>query len=606
MKWKAEDEAAQRMVIKAEDEAAQRMVIVQLYGTIAGNQKFLANLFQIHINSVSKYISNYTRNGSAGLFPKASGPKDKWKITPQVRAKILLIVLKMGVRDYEGISKKLKNWNEDVSQGSIHQVLSENGLANTSISLSSENTGQIGLFENRKEECCMKFNFTKKTEVTDLEKGNNQKRQHIKEEEPEIDLSLLNEDNKSRHEYSLAQRKYLDRLEEGEYNTYAGGLLFVPLLKRYNYLPAIEKVLKIEPHKGYDLSELCLALFYFDIFGFCSIENFKTGYPDEYGILLGKSCSPSIRTLRRFLHKVRNHGKGEELIEEFGKEYLKNGLVKWGVLYIDAHFLPYYGYMVISMGWHSVRSRALKGSYNFITNDEEFNPLLFLVRASSEDLLEKIPEIINKSKRVVREAGIDSSDLTVIFDRKGYSAELFRRLDGKEGEGPEWEGEDKVKFITWAKYADKWVNDFKEDQFTKKVNIKYKIRKKKLIKYFEIERSMSKYEKIRAIVIENGPDERRTAIYTNDRESDAGRIIQLISKRWGQENLIKALKLRHLLDYFPGYVFEELAEQPMVDNPKKEELKREKARLTSQLHKLELKLAEKIINESMSQKKILV
>lgn len=408
----------------------------------------------------------------------------------------------------------------------------------------------------------------------------------------------LNEESKMRREYSLSQRKYIDRLEEGEYNTYAGGLLFIPLLKRYNFLPTIEKVLNIKAHKGYYLTELCLTLFYFDIFGFRSIENFKTAYSDEYGILIGKPESPSIYTLRRFLYKIRELGKGEELIEEFGTQYLKTGLVKWGVLYIDAHFLPYYGYMVISMGWHTVRSKALKGSYNFIANDKEFNPLIFLVRASSEDLLEKIPDIINKSKRIAKKAGIDSSDLTVIFDREGYCAKLFRRLDGKEGDESEWKEEDKVRFITWAKYADKWVYDFDESKFSKEVIIEYKIRKRKLIKYFETKRSMSKYGKIRAIVIENGPDEKRTAIYSNDWESDAGLIVQLISKRWGQENLIKALKLNHLLDYSPGYVFEELAEQPMVNNPQKEDLKKEKARLISLLHALESKFAEKIMNEA--------
>ncbi len=344
--------------------------------------------------------------------------------------------------------------------------------------------------------------------------------------------------------YSSAERIYLNRLEQGEYNTYAGALLFLPLLERYNFLPTIKQIIKIKMYEGYRLEQLCLTLFYFDIFGFRSIENFKTVYPDEYGILIGRQSSPSIYTLRRFLHEIRKLKKGEELIEEFGKEYLKNDIVKWGVLYIDAHFLPYYGFVVISMGWHSVRKRPLKGSYNFIANDEEFNPLLFLVRASSEDLLEKIPEIINKSKKLAKEVGIDSKDLTVIFDREGYSAELFRRLDGKEGEELEWKDEDKVRFITWAKYADKWVNDFDESKFSKEVSVEYKIRKKKVIKYFETKRSMSKYGKIRTIVIENGPDEKRTSIYTNDWESDAGVIIQLISKRWGQENLIKTLKLR--------------------------------------------------------------
>src|SRR2546429_297991 len=35
----------------------------------------------------------------------------------------------------------------------------------------------------------------------------------------------------------------------------------------------------------------------------------------------------------------------------------------------------------------------MKGSYNFLAVDERFAPWLFLIRSSSEDLLQKIPEL---------------------------------------------------------------------------------------------------------------------------------------------------------------------------------------------------------------------
>lgn len=359
-------------------------------------------------------------------------------------------------------------------------------------------------------------------------------------------------------------------------------------------------MIDIKTYEGYCLEQLCLTLFYFDIFGFESIENFKTVYPEEFGILIGKLNSPSIFTLRRFLHRVRELKKGEELIEEFGKEYLKSGLVNCKVLYIDEHFLPYYGARVISMGWFTVRDSPLKGSYNFIAVDEKFNPVIFLIRASSEDLLDKVAEIINKVREIGEQIGIDSKELTVIFDREGYCAELFRILDCEDvGETVRHTRVDEqVKFISWVKYADKWVNDFNEEEFKNKVTVKYKIQDSDEIKYFVTERQMSKYGKIRTVVIESGRKNQRSAIYTNDWESSSDRIIQLICRRWGQENCIKTLKLRHLIDYHPGYISEELEEQPLVDNPELEELRRRKAKLTNQLHILELKLAEKILNET--------
>jgi len=63
---------------------------------------------------------------------------------------------------------------------------------------------------------------------------------------------------------------------------------------------------------------------------------------------------------------------------------------------------------------------------------------------------------------------------------------------------------------------------------------------------------MKKYGKIRAIVIQSGSKDKRAMIYTNDIERKAEEIIGLMCWRWGEENLIKSLKLEHYLDYYPG------------------------------------------------------
>lgn len=62
--------------------------------------------------------------------------------------------------------------------------------------------------------------------------------------------------------------------------------------------------------------------------------------------------------------------------------------------------------------------------------------------------------------------------------------------------------------------------------------------------------------------------------------------------------MIKTLKLRHIIDYSPGYESYELEEQPLVQNPELRELKQQRANLVSQLHELEFTLAEKILSES--------
>ena len=578
------------------DTACQRMVIAQLYNSQFATQQDLSEVFNIHLNSVQKYVADFARDGLEGLITRRSGPRESWKLTAGVRAKILIIALKQGILGYEAIQKRLEVWNEFVSIPSIRQVLLENGFVNERVRVDGMEFEQRLLFDTGDDKQ-LRLPFSNHRKSVRRKKSKIEVVNSIIENKEVDDFSSIEVPRALRY-YSRAQRKYLGRLEQGYYNAYAGGLLFAPLLEQYSFVPTLKRVIGITTHEGYSFEELCTTLFYHDLFGFRSLEDFKRVYPEEFGLLIGRSTSPSLFTLRRFLHKVRELNKSEELIDEFALMYLNSGIAKWGVLYIDGHFLPYYGIYPITKGWHGVRKIPMKGSYNFIGVDAKFTPWIFLVGPSSEDLLEKIPEMLEKAKRIGRDIGLSEQvvdDLILVFDREGYSAELYRFIDGRDRK----DKKRRAIFISWAKYSDKWVNEIVEDRFDQSVEVKYEIQGSKEIKYFQTKRTMSKYGVIRAVVIQSGRIKKRSVIYTNakDNEVDAEKIIELLCRRWGEENLIKELLLKHLINYSPGYVFEELEEQPMVDNPEIKKLKKEKAGKATELHKLKLQLADWILKQ---------
>ncbi len=71
----------------------------------------------------------------------------------------------------------------------------------------------------------------------------------------------------------------------------------------------------------------------------------------------------------------------------------------------------------------------MKGSYNFIGVDAKFTPWIFLVRSSSEDLLQKIPELLEKAKRIGRDIGLSDQvvdDLILVFDREGLQRRIIQ------------------------------------------------------------------------------------------------------------------------------------------------------------------------------------
>lgn len=590
------------------DEGSVRMAIVQLSESGLGTQKELAKVFAVHVNSVQRYLTDFEREGMRGLMSGRSGPKQAWKVTPALRGKILLIVLREGIEKLEAIQQRLAEaWQEEVSVASIQQVLAENGLGEPPVREVHAPAVTGELFEMDPEPQLVLNLVGATNAAADGQAGSKEPQfpgGHGDDPGSGVPAGDGNEGTDYRRNYSPGQRVYLDQLEQGDYNAYAGGLLFAPLLARYDFLPTLRERIAIPTYEGYRLEELSLTLFYLDVFGFRSMEDFKRAYREEFGVLVGRSQSPSLFTLRRFLHKVRELGQGEALIDAFGVAYLRSGLAAWGVMYIDGHFMPYYGKYPISKGWHGVRQIPMKGSYNFLAVDEQFRPWLFLIRSCSEDLLQKIPELIEKAKRLGAQAGVSRErlgQLIVLFDREGYSAELYRYLDGRDlGEGKR-----RAWFISWAKYAEKWVNDLAVEEFCNVARVKYQIQGTEEIRYLETTRSMSKYGKIRAVVIHNAKDSKRAAIYTNATAEEIGgaRIVELICHRWGEENAIKELLHKHLINYTPGYVIEDLEEQPLVTNPEVTELKKERSGLVNELNRLKIELAEHVLKQPGDKRK---
>jgi transposase len=585
------------------DVLTKRLAIVQLHELHLGSQEEIAAAFGISTKSVYNYIRMFAVEGPAG-FTATRGPKSRWKITAQVRGKILHAFLKEGIVEYQPIKQRLAAWGEKVGTSSIRQVLLENGLVPEG-AVASDLANPVELFDTEGDEQQLVFQFPR-AEAWDRGASVAQQGQ------PPSALAAGRQHNggpgighiesTARRQYSPGQRMYLDQLKQGSYNSYAGGLLFSPFLCQYPFASTIREVLQFASHEGYTLEELSETLFYLDVFGFRSLEDFKRVYAEEFGVLIGRGASPSHFTLRRFLHKVRKLARTEQLIEAFSRMYLKTELAKWGVLYIDAHFLPYYGRVPITKGWHGVRKIPMKGSYHFLGVDERFIPWIFLLRSSSEDLLQKIPELIDKAKEAARDAGVEPKrieELIVVFDREGFSGPLYGYLDGRDRE----QGHKRAVFVSWAKYADKWVYEIPDSAFDKTAVVCYQIQKPEEIRYTETERRMSKYGTIRAIVIQRAADGKRMAIYTNadTGQIDGQQVVQLMCRRWGQENLIKELLGKHFINYMPGYVREPMHAQPLVDNPRVKQLKKRRGALTGELHDLKVQLADAILKGANDQ-----
>ena len=136
-----------------EDDIAPRFAIAQICELGMGSQEELAKVFGITVRSVQNYIHAYRRDGANGLMGKKKGPKGSWKISPQVKGKILYLALNQGILAGEAIKKKLGEWGENVSIPRIRQVLVENGI-NENISAPGIEINQTDLLTFRMKGNC--------------------------------------------------------------------------------------------------------------------------------------------------------------------------------------------------------------------------------------------------------------------------------------------------------------------------------------------------------------------------------------------------------------------------------------------------------------------
>lgn len=246
---------------EAGDEGTRRLAIAQLYENGLGTQEQLAEAFGVHVNSVRKYAAGFLERGFRGLVSEQRGPRGNWKITPALRARILMTALRDHILEIEGIQRRLKeDWRVDVSAPSIREVLEENGLI--------EELGDGVDYKNVQAEL-FKADGIRGQLSLPLEEGCDEPVvSALQKRGEESGTKRCTERDQDRRNYSATQRMYLGQWERGDYNAYAGGLLFSPLLRKYEYLQSTRSVYNVESFEGYSLDEFSLTLFHYDLLAF--------------------------------------------------------------------------------------------------------------------------------------------------------------------------------------------------------------------------------------------------------------------------------------------------------------------------------------------------
>jgi hypothetical protein len=269
---------------------------------------------------------------------------------------------------------------------------------------------------------------------------------------------------------------------------------------------------------------------------------------------------------------------------------VQTGVVDWQVLFIDGHFIPYYGYRRLRKGYFTTRRMPLKGHEAYYANDRQGLPLFFLLGPTTISLIAILPEIAKKVKHIMGPKWAAWS-LSLVFDRGGFCAELFQKLD-----------QEQVHWITWLKTGqDVWEQVYHIPEENFKLALLQLKSKKVVVKLCEWSVPIPGYGDCRAIILLDRQSGKRMVIITNDQERPIREVAQLMLGRWSLENFFKVMLVNYDLDGNPTRQFEPALTDPQVANPRLKELRRLKKKLQARKQKLESELGQKAIGRKREQ-----
>ena len=538
------------MLYALDDRETMKSVVAQLVKNGLATASEVSRGLGIPPSTLRDAVRAFSTAGIRGLIPAQRGPKGPWKFTPERRQRALETARAQPEAIWAEVTAGANEGEaEPVSQRHVQRCLQN-------------------VRPRPQRAACSPAEESQTLPLAATERA-----------EGEVAVPSEMSGEPALPSLTAADRRYLARLRAGVDSALGGGFLALPFLHDLDFAGLVARTFSALPDLGYTVLQMALAFFFLALFNVPSLEATRILLYAEFGLLLGRRRGPGLDKLRRFLKSVQAVERSEAFVLAVAQQLITMGVVDWEILYIDGHFIPYFGRHGVRKGYFTVRRLAMKGHQAYYANDPQGRPFFFLPTPASDRLTTVIPRMIDQVKAIVGDRWPDWV-LTLIFDRGGFCAALFQLLD-----------ELKVHWITWLELNRELrqiLDQLPEEGFRRHL-IRLKTTKVQL-KLTEIGVYLKGYGWVRAVIILDLKTGARLAIISSDKSRSPQAIVRLMLLRWGQENFFKIMRAEKRLDYSPGYAFDAVREEPLVDNPqikvlraKKKALKAEQARCQGEL-----------------------
>lgn len=499
---------------RSDDLASERMVATQLAETLPVEAGEIAAAFGMHPVTLSRLRGRFRASGAQGLMPHRPGPKGPTKVTPRMLARFEQ--LRDQKLSYRAIARRVSRPGREISYGTVALALKGHKV---------------------------------KPEA-----------QELPFPEPAVEGPRLEQ---TRVELAPG---------ESRRSRYAGALMLFAGLARLELWSVLRTLgASVGPSRRWSWAEtvavvvLCFAL------RFRSIEDSKNALREDLGVLLAQNRSPGLQTIRAKIAALAESVDPLKLSRELFRRYLALEPVWEGLYYVDGHFCPYFGKHPTPKGWDPKRRLALTGHTDAYVHDARGRALFFLSRPLNDSLARAIPALVAEIRRA---HGDDT--FTLVFDRGGYSGDVFRLLNEQE-----------IGFITYLK-GRKARRRYPERRF-RRGWFQFE-GQRHIYQLFEKRTRIDRAGAIRTILF-LGDEGQQIPVLTNlTAASKPAKVVHCLRLRWRQENSFKYLTEHYAIDQIIQHGADKEQASRLVLNPRRKALKQRAQSVSQKIEAFEAQL----------------
>ena len=372
---------------------------------------------------------------------------------------------------------------------------------------------------------------------------------------------------------------------------FGGVLAALPALLKEGLLSETG-LLPLLPKGYYGLPAILLFLAFMTLARVRNPESLRYQAPGEWGAILGLDRCPEVKTLRRKIGLMANDEASVQAWQlALARRWQADEPELWATLAVDGHVKVYAGRKGrLPKHFVSREKLCLPASASYWVNALGGKPLLCLhkpldpkmVAAIEADVVPALQElgIVDAGAADLTAEQPGQPALTLVFDREGWSPDLFRRL-ARRG----------IACLTWHKNfrGEDWPGS---DFSTMTVPIHGPAANASAtMRLAEKPVTLTNGFKVRQIrrLLDNG---RQVPLVTTDPHKPMAEAAGAMFSRWSQENFFKYMRDEFNLDALPTHELEPLAADTMVVNPLRRAYDKAVRRLDCQLGRLRNRIAD--------------